>query len=1040
MAATALPSNPTDLRVPLRRPEILAPAGDWECARAAVENGADAIYFGLERFNARMRAQNITSADLPKLMEYLHRRGVRGYVTFNTLVFADELIEAEAYLRTIIASGVNAAIVQDVGVCRLIRALSPDFPIHCSTQMTITSAAGIAFAEELGASLVVLARENSVADIATIQAAQDVNRPPSIDSSPPGTLHSSPVTPHSSPVTRPPPLATRPSSPVTRPPPLATRHPSPVTRHSSLVTRPPPPLLLEVFVHGALCVAYSGQCLTSEALGGRSANRGECAQACRLPYDLLADGKLVDLGQRRYLLSPQDLAAVNVVPDLIRLGVASFKIEGRLKSPEYVAAITRVYRQAVDRVMAEIDRETGASVVAGRAEAGPVVTGASADGPGSTPPATRPAPAGVEPVSRLGLHGPGSDAAASGNHAEAGVLAALHREHDYAMEMTFSRGLYSGWFRGTDNQALVHANFGTKRGVFLGEVARVGPDFVALRLVAPLKPGDGIVFDAGCPEEKEEGGRVYQVDLLGAVTRLRFGTGDLDFRRIHTGDRVWKTSDPALEKQIRQTFQGEQIRFPRPLRIEARGCAGTPLKVMADDRVGHSVTLESAMPLEHSRTQPLTAERLQEQLGRLGGTPFWLDQFTSLVEGNVMLPISELNRLRRAMVAELDELRARPLRWTLAPTPGATSLPGADVMARTQLPSAGEAGWEACATPGNPSEPPATVSCAPTVPDPARSDPRDAELIVLVRQLDQLEAAWSAGARTIYCEFEDPKRYREAVRRFRELQAVEGANRQSPIADRKSQIANQESLTAKQNSTIWVAPPRVFKPGEEWILRQVLSSDADGYLARNYDHLAFFRGRRLRGDYSLNIANPLSAAYFLQHCRLERVTASYDLNVAQLEALLAAAPPAWFEITIHQHMPLFHMEHCVFCAFLTSGKDYHDCGRPCDRHDLRLRDRVGAELPVKADAGCRNTVFNNRAQTGAEYVAQMLALGARAFRVEFLTESPDELQHTVRAYQQLVRGETTGAALWREFQLINQLGVTRGQMEGGAPAGRRGKR
>jgi putative protease len=123
MAATALSSTSIDTPVPLLRPEILAPAGDWECAQAAVENGADAIYFGLERFNARMRAQNFTAADLPRLMEYLHRRGVRGYVTFNTLVFADELVEAEAYLRTIIAAGVDAAIVQDVGICRLIRAL-----------------------------------------------------------------------------------------------------------------------------------------------------------------------------------------------------------------------------------------------------------------------------------------------------------------------------------------------------------------------------------------------------------------------------------------------------------------------------------------------------------------------------------------------------------------------------------------------------------------------------------------------------------------------------------------------------------------------------------------------------------------------------------------------------------------------------------------------------------------------------------------------------------------------------------------------------
>src|SRR6266498_4922337 len=164
--ATIEPVEPRRLR------ELLAPAGDWNCARAAVENGADAIYFGLDRFNARMRAHNFTEADLPALVEFLHRRGVKSYVTFNTLVFTDELAEAEQYLRAIIAAGVDAAIVQDVGICRLIRSLSPDFPIHASTQMTITSAAGVAFARELGAQLVVLARENSIAEIAKIRAAQ----------------------------------------------------------------------------------------------------------------------------------------------------------------------------------------------------------------------------------------------------------------------------------------------------------------------------------------------------------------------------------------------------------------------------------------------------------------------------------------------------------------------------------------------------------------------------------------------------------------------------------------------------------------------------------------------------------------------------------------------------------------------------------------------------------------------------------------------------------------------------------------------------
>jgi putative protease len=227
---------------------------------------------------------------------------------------------------------------------------------------------------------------------------------------------------------------------------------------------------------------------------------------------------------------------------------------------------------------------------------------------------------------------------------------------------------------------------------------------------------------------------------------------------------------------------------------------------------------------------------------------------------------------------------------------------------------------------------------------------------------------------------------------------------------------------------IFVAPPRIFKLGEEWTLKQVHSCEADGYLVRNYDHLRYFANDRRIGDYSLNIANRLAAEYFKQAFGLERVTASYDLDCVQLEALLKAAPPEWFEITIHQHMPMFHMEHCVFCAFLSSGTDYTNCGRPCDKHDLKLRDRVGAEHPVKADVGCRNTVFQSLAQTGAEHVSRLVGLGARHFRIEFLNETPGQVAETISTYRQLLEGRINGSQVWRELKALNQLGVTRGQI------------
>jgi putative protease len=861
-------------------PELLAPAGDWDCARAAVENGADAIYFGLEKFNARMRADNFTRADLPKLMAFLHRRGVHGYITLNTLVFENELADAEKYLRTMIADGVDAVIVQDVGICRLIRQLSPDFPIHASTQMTITSAAGVEFARELGCTLVVLARECSLKEIEKIQTVQGGAASPL-------------------------PAAELP------------------TNAGAQGTAPPTQLPLEVFVHGALCIAYSGQCLTSEALGGRSANRGECAQACRMPYELVSDGKLVSLGDRKYLLSPQDLAGLEVLPELIRAGVASLKIEGRLKSPEYVANITRIYRQALDQLSE------------GRVPRGP-------------------------------------------NSKKVGLAELAPPNERYNMEMAFSRGLHTGWFGGTNNQQLVHARFGKKRGVYLGEVARVLRDGVLIRLEGPLKPGDGVVFDAGKPEENEEGGRVYEVQnpksggQSSKSVELRFGHGDINFSRIHVGDKLWKTSDPELARRLRQSFEGEAPKFQRPIEIKVHGIAGRPLTLIAHDEFGNVAKVESSIPLAKAAKQPLTPERLREQLGRLGGTPFKLGKLKNNLSGEVLLPVSELNRLRREIAAELERQRTQPKRWTLNVLPASCR----QIYSRT---------------PGGTPE------------------ARLSELIALIRNLPQLEAALSCGVTTIYCEFEDPKKYREAVTLFHTARDCQPSILHPP-------------------SSIFVAPPRIFKPGEEWTLEQVRSCNADGYLVRNYDHLKFFARDRCIGDYSLNVANRLAADYFKNRFVLERVTTSYDLNFQQLEALLSAAPPEWFEVTIHQHMPMFHMEHCVFCAFLSAGTDFRNCGRPCDVHDARLRDRVGVEHPLKADVGCRNTVFNALAQTGAEYVSRMIELGVRHFRVEFLNETPEQVMQTISKYRRLLRGEITGTQLWRELKLMNQLGVTRGQI------------
>jgi putative protease len=822
-------------------PELLSPAGNWDCARAAVAAGADAIYFGLAGFNARLRADNFTDADLPELMDFLHRNGVKGFVAMNTLIFTGELEAAEAQLRKIAAAGVDALIIQDLGLAKLAREVAPDVEIHASTQMTITSPEGLAFVESLfPLERAVLARELSVREI--------------------GRFHS-PRTP------------------------------------------------LEVFVHGALCVAYSGQCLTSESLGRRSANRGECAQACRMPYEIVVDGETRELGEVRYLLSPQDLAAVDLIPDLVKAGVKSFKIEGRLKSPEYVTAVTRVYRKALDAAIAR------------------------AESP-------------VTPADR------------------------------YALEMTFSRGLSTGWLAGTDHPYLTHGRFGKKRGPLLGEITDCGPGWIKLGNTTgvPVAAGDGVVFDAGENRDLEQGARIWKIED-GRIIFHRTYSG-INFERIKPGHTVYKTSDPKLESELRKFWQNTRPAEKKtPLHLTVSGNPGGFLTVAAvcdrrtlleDDqrRSQTAATVESTIPLQPAAKRALDTETLAAHFGRLGDTSYELASLDNRLEGACHFPLSALNQLRRDLVAQLGH-------------GGGFQPPSQSPITFRDL------------LPANPSF---------TIHDPTLS--------VLCRNFDQLHAAIECGIETICCDFEDPRRYKDAV------------------IDFKSRIPNPES-------SILLATPRILKPGETGYFKLIENAAPDGLLLRNLAALQHYRDRSdliKAGDFSLNAANPITARLLMENAGLDYLTVSYDLNIGQVMDLLENTPPHWFELTLHQHMPMFHMEHCVFCVFLSKGTTYKDCGRPCEKHVVHLRDRVGQLHRLHADVGCRNTLFNGRAQTGARFHQALRAAGLARFRIELLDEDAATAARTIRAYQELLAGGEDVSGVLARVEALEKLGVTEGTL------------
>jgi len=814
-----------------------------ECARAAVANGADAVYFGLPRFNARMRADNFTEEQLPELVRFLHEHRVRAFCTVNTLIFTDELAEAERELLLLDAAGVDVVIVQDLGLAVLARELGVHMNVHASTQMTITSPEGAKFAARLGIKRVVLAREASLPEMAKFNG-----------------------------------VAGLPS--------------------------------LEVFVHGALCVAYSGQCLTSEALGQRSANRGECAQACRLPYELVVDGVLQDLGDRRYLLSPQDLAAVREIPELMRLGVSGFKIEGRLKSPEYVAATCQVYRKAIDAVIGE---ETGIT-----------------------------------------------------NEAD-----------QYKLEMTFSRGLYSGWLHGVNHQELVHARYGKKRGPFAGLIKHVGPDHVDVTSQTPLAAGDGVVFDNGGDTEHEQGGRIWQVQ----GESLYFEHGHIDFGKLKPGDRVWKTSDPQLHRELKRTFKGD-IPLPKTkIDLTVTGAVGKLLTVEAN-----GVRVNSSMALQTAFKRPLTEKALRDQLGRLGETNFVLGEIHNKLVGQTILPVSELNRLRRELVMKInsEHIPVSSERPALRPVLS-------ELLADT--PPRQPRFFERSTT---------GAHRAPLQVDFPQATAGPVQLVALCRTMDQIGAALDAGCATVYVDFEDVRRYYNAVTFVRE----------------------------RGDAQILLATPRIQKAGEQGFFKLIEDAKPDGVLIRNLGGLDYFRDSPLRrvGDFSLNVANPLSAELLMGE-GLERLTVSYDLNAQQVMDLLRAAPPGWFELTIHQHMPMFHMEHCVFAAFLSKGTDATNCGRPCDHHNVKMRDRVGMEHPLKADVGCRNTVYHAKAQSGADFVRSFMEAGARVFRVELLEEDAAKTRAILQSYRDLIDGTASDpSALFHCLNVVKQLGVTSGTL------------
>ena len=520
---------------PTKIPELLAPAGSPEAFRAAIAAGADAVYLSGKQFGARKFAKNFSDDEIAAAIAYAHARGVRVYVTVNTLIHDRELAGAAGYLVRLYTLGADAVLIQDPGLAAIAREIVPGLVLHASTQLTIHNAEGVRWAYGQGFSRIVLARELSLTEIEGIaEAVRDI------------------------------------------------------------------PVGLEIFAHGALCYSYSGQCLLSSVIGGRSGNRGMCAQPCRKHYTLVEGktdkyGRPADLYEvpvkEHYLLSPKDLMTYRDLGRIAGSPVASLKIEGRMKSPEYVATVVSTYRRALDAVAA-----------------GTFVPDPSA-------------------------------------------------ERD--LYLAFNREFTRGYLMGDRLRDLMGRDRPDNRGLCIGKVTRfdqrartvtIAPD----RPIA-LHPGDGILF-----HNPEHPAASWGCSLNSEPLAVKDGIELTVARPVLAGTRVYLTSSVDLAARARQIAgsPSSDLRHPVPVdlavRVDAEGLLSLAGTIRPPGRSPVSVTETPGLTMEPARSRPLSREQLAEQVTKTGGTPFAVADLSLDYDGTRFAPVSGINQVRRDFFTQAE--------------------------------------------------------------------------------------------------------------------------------------------------------------------------------------------------------------------------------------------------------------------------------------------------------------------------------------------------------------------------------------------------
>jgi putative protease len=821
-------------------PELLAPAGTLDAVRAAIANGANAVYLGAERFNARDEGAQLSMAELAEGCRLAHARGIRIYLTFNILFKPAELREALLHLGECIDCGIDAAIVQDLGAVRLIQQVYHGLEIHGSTQMTVHDATGAQVLKELGVQRVVLARENTLEDIRAIRAAV-------------------------------------------------------------------PELGLESFVHGALCIAYSGQCYMSGMISERSANRGSCAQSCRKDY-LLTDAVTGEELDRGYLISAKDLGAWEHLAAISEAGIGCLKIEGRKKKPEYVATVTHGYREFLDRL-----------------------------GAGRWQP---PTPAEVQPLVQI-----------------------------------FSRGFTGGMYGGRAGRDYITRDQPDNRGAALGRVTGHDGREIIVEVNAPVEAGDGLGFEH--PAGSANGNTGFAVSRVRTISSrpghiIQAINAGAD---IPVGWTVVRSSQAVLLAGARSSFADVSDAEPKtPIGILVGGAEGEPLT--AHFTVGgDTATVRSSMVLSRAEKRPLDRAKLEEQLGRLGETPFVLGALDSSgLAANVFLPVSALNALRQEAVRELlrrrglvaaDRLAAREARIDGALAP--------DVSSRGSAATEGSLQMRHVAN--------LEGSLAPLGMTNAKPSFR---LTAEVWRLEDARTAANAGASEISLDL--------------------FLRHPTPPVSRVRALALE---LAARGVTLRLRTPTIVRPEERRVVDKWLALGTP--LVSGHLGLVAELGRAGRdvvADYAVNCFNQHTAAEVFR-LGARRIVLSIELTGEEMAQVAAPWRGEGFEVFAHGRPEGMTIEHCILSAAFE--REPTTCRDLCVQKytNTELTDPAGYVFPIATDSACRNRLLHSRPVDASQYLPALWSHGFRNYRLVFNVPG-DPVAEVTTAYHDQLRALADG--------------------------------